>query len=101
MSQVLLDRPCILPVVGQFVSGGVAQHVWVNLERDSGLAPRSVDDLAYCIDGERSFALAYKHVASVQVVPLEPAQGTQLGPTQGMNRRDAIFASNDVKQPLL
>src|ERR1035441_1295554 len=36
VSEVLLDRSRILPVVGQFVSGGVAQHMWVNLERDSG-----------------------------------------------------------------
>ena len=67
VSQVLLDRPGILPIVGQFVSGGVAQHMWVNLERDAGLAPSPVDDLAYCINGERSLALADKHVGRVRV----------------------------------
>src|SRR5664279_5170315 len=81
VSQVLLDCPRILPVVGQFVSGGVAQHMWVNLERDAGLAPSPFDDLTYCINGERSLALADKHVGRARVVPLQPAQGTQLGPT--------------------
>ncbi len=80
VSEVLLDRTRILPVVGQFVSCGVAQHVWVNLERDAGFAPSPVDDLAYCIDGERSLALADKHVGRVRVVPLQSAQGAQLGP---------------------
>ena len=101
VSQVLLDRPRILPVVGQFVSCGVAQHMWVNLERDAGLAPSPVDDLAYCIDGERSLALADKYVGRVRVVPLQSAQDAQLGPTQGMNRRDAVLAHRDVKKALL
>ncbi len=67
MSQVSLDRPRILPVIGQFVSCGVAQHMWMNLERDAGLAPCLDDDLAYCIDGEWSLAPAYKHVGRVRI----------------------------------
>lgn len=101
MSQVLLDRPRTPSVVGQFVSGGVAQHMWVNLECDAGLAPSPVDDLAYCIDGERSLAFTDKHVGYMRVVPLESTKGAQLRPAQGMNRRDAILASRDVKQALL
>ena len=31
------------------------------------LAPRPVDDLAYCIDGERSLALADKYVGRLRV----------------------------------
>ncbi len=61
VSEVLLDRPRILPVVGQFISGGVAEHVWVNLERDASLAPSPVDDFADCINGERSLALTDEH----------------------------------------
>ena len=91
VSQVLLDRPRILPVVGQFVPGGMAKHMWVNLKRDASLAPSPIDDLAYRIDGERSLALADKHVGCLRIVPLQPAQGTQLGPTQGMNGRNAIL----------
>ncbi len=38
----MLDRPRILPVVGQLVARGVAQHVRVNLELDAGLTPGPV-----------------------------------------------------------
>mgnify|MGYP006967828330 CR=1 FL=1 len=53
MSQVVLDRARILPVVGQLVAGGVAQHVRVNRKFDAGFASGPPDDLAHCIGGER------------------------------------------------
>ena len=39
VSQIMLDRPRVLPVVGQLVAGGVAQHV--RMDRDSMPASRS------------------------------------------------------------
>lgn len=32
VTEIMLNRPCVLAVVGQFVPSGVAQHVWVNRE---------------------------------------------------------------------
>ena len=48
-----------------------------------------------------ALALADEDVGRVRVVPLQSAQDAQLGPTQGMNRRDAVLAHRDVKKALL
>jgi hypothetical protein len=45
MAEVMLDRPCVLSVVGEFVAGGVAQHVRVYRELDTGPLSGPPDDL--------------------------------------------------------
>ena len=39
VSHVVLDGPCILPVVGQLVSATMAQHVRMHRELDLGILP--------------------------------------------------------------
>jgi len=51
--QIMLDSPRVLPVVGQLVAGGVAQHVRM-------VASGSTDDLAHRIGAERRLALAHE-----------------------------------------
>jgi hypothetical protein len=58
----MLDSPRVLPVVGQLVAGGVAQHVRMDRELDAGLASGSTDDLAHRIGAERRLALAHEYV---------------------------------------
>ena len=72
--QIMLDRPRVLPVVGQLVAGGVAQHVRMDRELDAGLASGSTDDLAHRIGAERRLALAHEYVGGVRVSPLQSAQ---------------------------
>src|SRR4051812_15478861 len=72
--QIMLDRPRVLPVVGQLVAGGVAQHVRMDRELDAGREAGSTDDLAHRIGAERRLALAHKYVGGVRVSPLQSAQ---------------------------
>ena len=53
MAQIMLDRPCVLSVVGEFVAGGVAQHVRVYRELDTGPLSGPPDDLPHRVGGER------------------------------------------------
>jgi hypothetical protein len=39
VAEVMLDRPRVSPIVGQFVAGGVAQHVRMHRECDAGFQP--------------------------------------------------------------
>ena len=80
--------PCVLAVIGQFVTGGMAQHVRMDLERDAGFASGARDDLAHRIGREWRFALANKYVGRSRVVSLYAAQGVQLGSAQRMDKRD-------------
>jgi len=88
----MLDGPRVLPVVGQLVAGGVAQH-----KLDAGLASGSTDDLAHRIGAERRLALAHEYVGGVRVSPLQSAQGAQFRPAQGVDRGDAMLPPRDVQ----
>jgi hypothetical protein len=82
MAEVMLDRSCVSSVVGEFVAGGVAQHVWVYREFDTGPLSCPPDNLAHRVGGERRFAFADEHVGCIRVVPLQAMEGSQLRSTQ-------------------
>jgi hypothetical protein len=94
---IMLDSPRVLPVVGQLVAGGVAQHVRMDRELDAGLASGSTDDLAHRIGAERRLALAHEYVGGVRVSPLRSAQDAQFRPAQGVDRGDAMLPPRDVQ----
>ena len=100
MAQIMLDRPCVLSVVGEFVAGGVAQHVRVYRELDTGPLSGPPDDLPHRVGGERRLALADEHVSCIRIVPLQAAEGSQLRSTQRVNRRDAVLEPGDMQEPL-
>ncbi len=100
MAQIMLDRPCVLSVVGEFVAGGVAQHVRVDRKLDAGPPSGPPDDLPHRIGGERRLALADEHVSCIRIVPLQAAQGSQFRSTQRVNRSDAVLEPGDMQQPL-
>ena len=53
MPQVMLDRPGVLSIVGEFVARGMAQHVRVDGKRDPGLLTSPSHDFPHCIGGQR------------------------------------------------
>jgi hypothetical protein len=56
---VVLDSPGIVPIVGQLLPAGMAQHVRVNRETDISLFTRPGDDLAHRGRRDRPSALRY------------------------------------------
>jgi hypothetical protein len=57
----------------------MAEHVWMHGARQAGLASGTADDLAHGIRREGRLALADEQVGGGRVVPLQAAQGPQLG----------------------
>jgi hypothetical protein len=43
MPKIGLQRSCVMAVIGQLVTAGVAQHVRMRLEREFGLRARALD----------------------------------------------------------
>ena len=78
VSQIMLNGSCILSVIGELVAGSVAQHMWVDGERQSGLLAGADNDLTHSVGCQRCFALADKHIGRVGVLPLQVTQDTQL-----------------------
>jgi hypothetical protein len=53
MTEVALDRPCVLSGIGQLVAGGMTDHVSVNLEGQLGLLARPLHHPVEAVPGER------------------------------------------------
>jgi hypothetical protein len=54
VTEVALDRPCVLTGIGQLVSGGVADHVRMDLEGEPSLLAGSLHHPIEAVPGERS-----------------------------------------------
>jgi hypothetical protein len=52
VTEVELDRPCILAGIGQLVAGGVADHVRMNLKGQAGLLAGSLHHSVEAVPGE-------------------------------------------------
>ena len=50
VSQIMLNGSCILSVIGELVAGSVAQHMWVDGERQSGLLAGARRQLPWPVD---------------------------------------------------
>lgn len=61
MTEVVLDRACVLAVIRKLVSARVAQHMWMDGERDTRALPGSRNQLADGRCSQRSFSFADKH----------------------------------------
>jgi len=70
MPEVMLNRPCVVAVVRQFVAGRMAEHMRMNREPDAGVASRSSDDLSDRIRSQWCFALANENISSAGLLPL-------------------------------
>jgi hypothetical protein len=100
VTQVLLDRPRIVSLVGQLEPAGVAEHVGMNREGEAGGLADARHELPNGRGGERPSAFCGEHIgAGGTLLALEPSQGSDLGPSKGMGGGQATLEPGDVQQP--
>ena len=70
----MLDCPRVVPVVGEFVAGRMAQHVRMDRKLDAGLPSGASYDLSHRIRGQWRFAFAYENICAIGVLALQTPQ---------------------------
>ena len=91
VSQVVLNRSGIIPIVRQLEHADVAQHAGVGRETEAGLPPCPGDQLANRRICHRPLALGDEDILGRRVVPFQPAQRPNLGTAQGMGAGVPFF----------
>ena len=95
--QIALQRPRIMPRIGQGVAGCVAQHMRVGLETQFGGFTSPLDHAREASGGEGRAALAGEHERRRWILlPLKPTQRPQLV-THGLDGRRAPLGSANVQ----
>jgi len=74
VSEVVLQRPRVVPVVRELEPAGVAEHVWVGGERQPGRQAGPGHELADVARGHRPTALGGEQVRPLGVLPPELAE---------------------------
>jgi hypothetical protein len=92
-----LNRPRVVPLVGESVSAGVAQHMRVRLELQAGGSGGALNHAGKAGRRERGSPLADEDEGRRRALALEPAQGPQFIPVEGMGARGAVLDSPDVE----
>jgi hypothetical protein len=72
VSEIPLDRPSVVPVIGELVAAGMTQHVAMDQEREGGSHARPRDHPLIACHAQRRAALAYENVDRFRVsLPLQ------------------------------
>ena len=97
MAEVGLDAPGILASVRQRVARGVAQHVGMRLERQSGLFAGALDHPIEAVAIERGATLIDEDEGGLRVLLfLQSPKGSKLCGTDLMRGCRAAFLARDV-----
>jgi hypothetical protein len=80
VSQVVLNRPGIVAVIGQFEAGGMAEHVWMDGEPQLCCIHAPRDDHPKLGVGQGTVALRHKHIGRVGVGTCQLAERAQYNP---------------------
>jgi hypothetical protein len=69
MTEVVLDRPCVVALVGKLEAAGVAQHGWVDWEAELRVVASASDDLLTeeaVIAPRRSVVTSFSVIGSIE-----------------------------------
>ena len=96
MTEVGLQGPRVVPLVGQRITAGVPEHVRVRLEGELRLDPYPLNHAGKAGRGEWRATLGREHERRLRVLlPLQPAQRTQLIALIGWVAGLALFDATD------
>jgi hypothetical protein len=98
VTKVMLERPRIVPLVGQLVAAGVPEHVRVHREGQIGLQSCTGDKLADVARRHWAATLGDKQVGAVGPLTSKLAQRPQFGTTQGVRRGHTLLQALDRKK---
>jgi hypothetical protein len=97
MAEPALDRPGVVPLVGEGVAAGVPQHVRVGLELKAGASGRSLDHPGEAGRGERRAALADEDEGRRRGLAMQPAQSAELVALDRVGAWGAVLDPSDVE----
>jgi hypothetical protein len=80
MPHIVLDRPCVVPLVGELVPAGVSEHVRVNREPELGRLPYPGDQLPDAGVRQWPLALGDEQIRGLRIVALQAPQSPDLRP---------------------
>jgi hypothetical protein len=96
VAQPVLDRPRVVPLIGQGVAAGVPEHVDVHRQADRCFLADALDQAIDGIGGERRAALIGKHKGCARrLITPQLAQRPQLVAADWMRRRFAVLRPVD------
>ena len=96
----MLSRSRVLSIVGEFKTGGVAQHM--RMDREGEFRPLSGPgyNLAESGISQWTFALGDKYILSVRIIPFDFPERPQFRSGKRMGTGDPVFSAAYVEQSL-
>jgi hypothetical protein len=100
VTEVVLQRARVLPIVGEFEAAGVPQHVRVHRETKRGCIADPRQRLAEACRCHRRVSPGLEQVAPFWLLPPQPPERAQLLAAERVNWGDAVLQPGDVQEPL-
>jgi hypothetical protein len=100
MPKPILNNARIVAGVGEGITAGVAQHVGVNLERESGALTDALNKPVHSIRCERPAALSGEYKAAVWKLAAKLSQSADFISAQRMRRRLAVLCPPDMQRSI-
>src|SRR5215510_13514337 len=97
VAEPCLQRPRIVPGIGQGVATGVPQHVREDGEGHTGAPAEALEQRAEALGRHRAAALTGEHVWRCLLLTLQAPQGANFIALHWMYRGGALFAPTDVQ----
>ena len=97
----MLNGSGIVAVVGELVAAGMAQHVGMDRKRHICDLAESGHEVMEAHWADRPATLADEHIGFCRVFTAEPAQGTDLVATDGMDAWRSTLGSAHVQPALV
>jgi hypothetical protein len=91
VAEVVLQSPCVVAIIGELKTTGMAQHVWVDRERHLGSLADPLDEAVEADGTDWSAALGNEHVSLFRVFAAQPAESPHLVTPDGMHAGNAVL----------
>ena len=92
-----LDCPHVVAVVGELVSGRVAEHVGMHRESKTGVLSCPGDNLSDRRVGQGTTPFCDEDIRRVRKLPSQSPQRSNLRPSEWVHRRDTVLQAVDVE----
>src|SRR5262245_10371142 len=97
VAEPCLQRPRIVPGIGQGVAAGVPQHVREDGEGHTGAPTEALEQRAEALGRHWATALTGEHIRRCLLLTLQAPQGANFVALHWMHRGGALFAPTDVQ----
>jgi hypothetical protein len=98
VTEVLLDRSRVVPLVRELVAGRVPEHVRMDREGEFGEFAGARNQLSGRRRRHRSAAFGDEQVGRVRIVAAQLPESSELGPADRMSRGQAVLQSRHMHQ---